>query len=353
MAEIALEAVYYGSPIPRGKSQLTALGLLFDRIHFPNVSLPADGVDFAALRKEIQRIEAHKLKDYSTQMLLAIMRMLEHVKDLQEFCKFTGNFGSIFAAEPNPEANKLVSALEDQIFGPPPAGVLRSYMPASHKGIDGIDRELSITYSNALHYPANAIVYAAQNQLPLVNDSSLPVPALGGVSYKNNAKVLTSVLAMECLSLVMPTVPPLMPLQICQLREELKDTVQPFRAALARLAGRLNDGITEDASHEELLRLAQFLVATEVQPLLVELKYGVDVATKSFTAKTFDMVKHIPSVAGAFASMDPSMAIAHALAAVGGILSDHQSGSSKASPAKSPMYFLLRLEQIAGTRMSA
>jgi hypothetical protein len=49
--------VYYGSPIPLSKSSLTLLAVVFDRLHFPNVELPATGFDPAAVAQEAERFE--------------------------------------------------------------------------------------------------------------------------------------------------------------------------------------------------------------------------------------------------------------------------------------------------------
>jgi len=145
-----LEAVYYGSPIPRGKAELTALGLVFDRLHFPNVSLPAKDVDLQAVEKEAQRIEAYGFKDYETVLLVGILRALPHVKDLQEFCVFTGDFNQIFARETDPQAEVLVSALEQEMFGPHPPGFIPTRQPAFHKGLPGLSSEKSLTYASTL-----------------------------------------------------------------------------------------------------------------------------------------------------------------------------------------------------------
>ncbi|MDI1338791.1 hypothetical protein [Polaromonas sp.] len=345
-----LEAVYYGSPIPRGRAQLTTLGLIFDKVHFPNVSLPAEGVDFKGVEQEARRIETYGRKDYDTVLLLGLLRALPHVKDLQEFCVFTGDFESIWAKDANSDVEALVSALEEKIFGPPPAGFIPTRMPAFHKGLPGIDSEKSLTYAGALFYPANAMIYAAKHGLPLINDSDLPVPALGGQSAKNNERLLSTVLALECVALALPTVPSLGPKQIVEIRSELKGSLQPFRTGLLRLAGRLNDCITQNATIEDITEQARFLVATEIQPALLDLSEGLNRSTKSMVTRTFEVVQHLPTLAASFAAMDWSMAIAQALAAAGGILTNRQHESPEATTARSPVYYLLRLQQMSGKK---
>lgn len=343
-----LEAVYYGSPIPRGKAQLTALALVFDRIHFPNVSLPFEDVDLEAVKAEVSRIEAAKLPDYETALLCGILRTLPHVKDLREFCTFTGTFENIFGGETDPRVTSLVEALEEEMFGPSPAGVMPMRMPAFHKGIPGTDSETSITYAGTLFYPAGAAVYAAEHGLPLVNDGDFPVPAINGESLKNNTKLLASILAMECVSLALPTIPSLTPQQIVELRAELKGTLQPFRSSLLRLANQLNQGISQNASNEDVMAQARFLVETEVQATLEDLKSSLLKPTKTFAGHTFEAVKHLPVISTVFATMGSSSALAYAFAAAGAMLIEYKKDSGATAVARSPMYYLLKLQQIAG-----
>ena len=54
----SLEAVYYATPIPSGLVSLTMLGIVFDRLHFPDVWLPESGYDPEATAAEAKRIEA-------------------------------------------------------------------------------------------------------------------------------------------------------------------------------------------------------------------------------------------------------------------------------------------------------
>ncbi|MDM0121935.1 hypothetical protein [Variovorax arabinosiphilus] len=341
--------MYYGSPIPRGKAQLTALALVFDRIHFPNVQLPYEGVDFEAVEHEARRIEGYGHRDHDTLLVVAMLRILPHVGDLREFCTFTGDFDSIFGSKESPRAHALVAALEEKLWGPRPEGFIPTYQPASHKAIPA-DRTASLNYASPLFYPAKAMIYAAEKGLPLVNDSGLPVPGLGGDSVKDNAPLLASILALECVFLALPTVPSLSPKEIIALRAELRGSIVPFRAGLLRLAVQLNEGIAKGAVHQDIMARARFLVQTEVAANLEQLRADVERASKPFLSKAFEVVKHAPTLASTYATMGLEMAIAQALAAVGAIVLDQRENGPNAVAARSPMYYLLRLQQVAGER---
>lgn len=84
-----LEVVYYAGPTPRQLSTLTTLGLLFDRVHFPNVKLPFNGFDPEWVMREINRIDQQGQKDFQTWELLQLLRCTLH-PELAEFCLFTG-----------------------------------------------------------------------------------------------------------------------------------------------------------------------------------------------------------------------------------------------------------------------
>src|SRR4051794_33582811 len=91
-----LEAVYYGSPIPLSNASLTLLGLVFDRLHFPNVHLPTDGYEVEEVSAEADRIERLGLRDYGSVVLASALKALPHVQSLKEFCVFTGNKAQLF-----------------------------------------------------------------------------------------------------------------------------------------------------------------------------------------------------------------------------------------------------------------
>lgn len=57
---------------------------MFDRIHFPNLQLPHEGVDFEAVEHEARRIERYGYTDHDTLLMVAMPRVLRHVGDLRD-----------------------------------------------------------------------------------------------------------------------------------------------------------------------------------------------------------------------------------------------------------------------------
>jgi hypothetical protein len=128
------------------------------------------------------------------------------------------------------------------------------------------------------------------------------------------------ILAMECVNPALPVVRPLSPREIVELRAELRNYLQRFRLALLRLAAELNRGITQDATYKEITEAARFVVETEVQPTLVELQNALSQPAKHWTVRGFEFAKQVPELASPFVTMPREIAVARALAAVGGLL---------------------------------
>jgi phytoene dehydrogenase-like protein len=213
-----LEVVYYPGPIPSGPAALTLMGLAFDKIHFPNGYLSTGGYDIEEVKKEADRIDGLGLRDYNTAVLVGVLRFLPLIADLKDFCYFSGQNEQVFG-NVDKGANELVKVLDEAIFGPPKPNFYPTYETGHHKALPG--GQQYIDYPGSLYYPANAIVYAAQHGIPLVNDNpSMPIPALGGANAKDNAKLLSTILALECANLILPKIRVLLPQETLEMSEE-------------------------------------------------------------------------------------------------------------------------------------
>lgn len=340
-----LEAVYYPSPVPLDIVSLTPLGLIFDRIHFPDVYLPTDGYDFRATHAERERIKQFGFRDYNSVTLLQAMDLLPVVGHLKTFCEFTGD-GRLFGAKKDPRLEKVVQELELLMFGPAPEGVLRINETCAHKGLPGGEKHFE--YPGALFYPARAMIYAHDHGLPLINDQpGIPVPSLGGErSAKNDEKVLSIILASECMRLALPKLKPLHPLELVELREELKPYLGPFRLGLLRLAKQLNAAIDRTSSDGEVREAAEFLVKTEVIPQLAELRSQVERPDKPWYSKAFAAAKYAPTLSAAYASVPVAMIAAGLTAVCEVLINTAEAQRRKQNVARSGMYFLLKLLEL-------
>lgn len=213
-----LEAVYYPSQVPSSPESLTLLGFLFDRVHFPGVYLPPPGsVDLDELNKEIRRIVDFKFTDIETIQLLNCMALAGKMEYISDFCVFDGKPGGLPTVD---ELAPLVAnALEELIFGRPPENFIPTQVGMNVKALPGGDELIAqVAFPGWSQYSANALIYAAKTQPPLINDDPrLPVPGIPG-NAKNNAKVLAMILTIESVRLVLPKIKALTPEELREFR---------------------------------------------------------------------------------------------------------------------------------------
>lgn len=344
------EAVYYSYAVPRSAEILTILGLVFDRIHFPGVYMPPPGFDEDEVEREFQRIaNLQKANDPSTQQLLACMAYAVQQKYLSEFCVFQGIDGKSLGSFPN-EVHGIVDTLENTLFGPRPEGEIpmRSVGPWI-KGFPGEEKDARYVLSapDTITYPANALVYAAKNHLPLINDQEwLPVPGIA-TDAKSNAKILAIILAMESVRLVLPNLKPLHPAALKDLREEIRSDVRPFRLAMLRLASELNAVISAGAPIEVIQKEAKFLAETKIYPELHHLEGVLNNPTKHWYRKAADFAKAAPQLAMNFFTLPREMALAQLIASLAGLLSQVRDDqvSAERDVMRSGLNFLLKLNK--------
>jgi len=335
-----LEAVFYSHPVPGNLTTLTFLGLVFDRVHFPNVYLPTDGFDPEKLEAEIERIHGTGLNDHGTRLLLAMMSYVL-IPEVREFCYFTGKHGQLFGGDKMDGVKDLVDALERQIHGPPRPNFTPIYTPGYHKGIS---EDEYIDYPGDYFYQCNALLYAAENGIPLINaDPNMPVPAIGGEPAKNNAKLLSSIIAMECVNLVLPEIREMQPTQILEVREEISKYIAPFRISMLRLSAHLNRAIDSDCTYDEIVDAAKLVTKTEVYPALLELKNEIERPRKGWLSRSWDLAKVVPRLVTSYATLDLEKALPQTVEALGNWL---VAGASKHAP-RSEYYYLLKLEEAA------
>lgn len=338
-----LEAVYYTGPAPQRISVLTALGLLFDRVHFPNVRVPFEGVDTEWVMQEIKRIEESGVRDFGTWELLQLMRCTLH-PELAEFCLFTGKDTQVFGGDDMKGADQLVRTLNEQIFGPPKAGFTPIFTPGHHKGLA---RDQAIDYPGPLYYQANALLYSGRNGIPLVNDDPrLPIPLVSGEQAKHNTKLLAMIMAIECTRLVLPEIGELQPEQIVEARSELKPCLAAFRRSMLRLAGQLNSAIQQTSDSKEIQRAAEFIAQTEVYPSIADLRAELEKSKqKGWIGRTWELTKRVPGIVAQYTMGNHVAGIQKTIAAFGSWII---AGATEDKP-RSGLHYLLKMQEIVGT----
>jgi hypothetical protein len=337
------EAIYYSGPAPSSMSALGVLGLVFDRVIFPGVYLPFDGVDVEATRKELQRIKGLGIQQPDDLHLVNLMTCAVNAEYLEEFCVFTGDpdSGMKDGAEP------LTHALEELYFGPPPLNFYPTITLQFSKSLPGDETKAYIFSPSWLSYPANALLYAARSGGLLLNDNPrLPVPAPGDAAVKDHAQVLASILALESVRLVLPSVQTMSFAELADFRAESGEAMATFRSAMLRLSKDLNGAILSDASIADVQRQAQFLVETTVLPELEDLRARMREPTKPWHRRLVDLAKDSPELVANFATLPKGPAVAKVLARLADLFADVRDAQLEREGAakRGASHFLLKIE---------
>ena len=247
-----LECVYYPGPVPCDAAVLTTLCFVFDKIHFPGVYLPKGDYDADLLRQEITRLEALTPKSFKTDRLIGTLKFLDYRLPLDGILEYPTSRDSLY--EYGSDAGKLARAIYDANY-PPRKNFEPIFDRTSTKGLPESDE--AVAFAGDFYYQAGAIDYAAQTGLPLVDDGSglsLPFQA----RYKDNARSLATILAVESMGLVLPDLPLLTTQELVDFRTENAKELRNFRAAMLRYSKVLNDQLSVDASVAEVHRKAMF-----------------------------------------------------------------------------------------------
>jgi hypothetical protein len=343
----SFDAVYYSQQVPSSAEALTILGLVFDRLIFPGVYLPTSPFDEEALKKEIDRITSLKMRmSIDDLQMLNCMVFALHVKYVRDFCIFTGDPGMMGHVER--EAAPLMMSLEELVFGPPPPGFIPTPSLGFCKDFHFSDNviEHQVNAPSSLAYPANALVYAAKNQIPLINDSALPVPGIP-TTPKDNAKLLATILAIESVKIALPRLKTLTPQELQEFRAETAGYVKPFRVAMLRLAKDLNAVLTSDMRSEDIQKHASFLVETNVYPQLHDLEAMLNDPGKPWYKRVVDLAKAAPELVTNFATMPSGIAFAKLLGKIANTLADvrDEQLDKEGRLVRSGIYYLLKVRQ--------
>jgi hypothetical protein len=310
---LKLEAVYFSAPIPRNFAVLTVLGAVFDKVYFPGVYLPKSGFDVAELDKEIERIEALPIaQHFDTRVLTGVMKLTKYARMLEGFCEFTADPDDPFGNKTRPPS-ALIKAVDEAIHGPPRPGLIPDYTTGHCKVIPG--SEENILYPGIYDYLARAIVLSGETGVPLLNDfPEIPIPGVSDRVPTDNAKLLATIIAIECTKLVLPATPVLRPEDIMEFRSYNAPLLRAFRRSMLRYAADLNCKI-KDVTSEEFGIKTKFFVETEIVPAMDELNVLMNDPARPWHKRAISAIKIIPEIGGAFLAGGPTAALTKAITA--------------------------------------
>jgi hypothetical protein len=341
-AALALDAVYYSHPLPQNMAVLTVMGAVFDRVYFPGVYLPKGGYDERELQKEIDRLRALARRDRDTADTIAMLDFVRHARTLDGFCVFTGDGEKAFQ-DPAPE--QLEREVFHAVCGPQRPGWQPMLGLGHHKAIPGSDEHVS--WPGDYHYLAGSLIESGKTGIPLLNDvPGLPIPGLDQATPRDGARVLSAVLAIECTKLALPPMPVLRPEDLMEFRAENREALRAFRRSMLQYAGDLNDKV-KGLSPADLERETRFFVQTEVVPTMDALRSSMSDPARPWYNRVTDHARVIAELGASFFAMDPTAAIAKALAKYAGVLGAEviARGDQRQNLRRSGLYYLLSLQR--------
>jgi hypothetical protein len=244
----------------------------------------------------------------------------------------------------------MVRQIFDAIHEPLPEDWEPMFSTNHHKGMPGSDEH--ITYPGQYHYLASAIRASGQTGIPLLNDSpGLPIPGLDNNVPVDNAKILATIIAIECTKLVLPQLPILRPEDLMEFRADNIETLRMFRRSMLHYAADLNKRV-EGIKPEELEHKTKFFVQTEIVPVLDELQAAINAPARAWWRRGIDFVKVVPELALGCFTMEPSTAIAKILTTCAGQMFVEMTakGDKREALKRSGLYYVLHLRKFQQER---
>jgi len=278
-------------------------------------------------------------------MLLGLMKFVRHAKTLSGFCVFTGTAEDVFGSTTGVTA-KFVNDLYDAIHGPRPPGWQPMFDNGRHKPIPGSQEHIG--YPGTYHYLAGAIIEASKSGRTLISDrAGLPVPGIEEASIADNARALSTLLAIQCTSLVLPEIVALTPEALMEFRAKNEKHLKTFRIAMLRYAADLNAQIA-GLDPSAIQGKTEFFIETRVLPELEELRSLLTQTSRTWGQRLADAVRIGAQLIPAAISPSPKSAILGALLAnAPDFIATEIAAKSEARSRRqsSSLYYLLQIER--------
>lgn len=277
-------AVYYSNPIPRSSKSLLALALLFDELHIPGVSFPRmktrNSDTDVAFTNSLRTWKSTDPELHAYQNLCLWGGELPLFDDFIILPDRTGGFGG---ADLEVQAGRLLDDTYAEGLSKRAIGYTASM------GVDFSDR----SHGSALIWPfyqARALQYASAKNLPLISDDLTCIPPFPRHrEAPPDAKGLAQQLAIEAVSLVLPSFLSVEPERVAEFRAETKSLVRPFRTEMVKFTAELASAIATGASAKDLEAASRFLAETRVLPALQDLARQLKDPVKPFHRIAIDI----------------------------------------------------------------
>jgi hypothetical protein len=212
-----------------------------------------------------------------------VIGMLAFVRHARTLDGFCVFTGDGASAFPDPAPEQLEREVFYAICGPQRPGWQPILQSGHHKAIPGSDEHVS--WPGDYHYLAGSLIESGKTGIPLLNDvRGLPIPGIDQATPRDNAKILSA---------------------------------------------------------------TRFFVQTEVVPVMDALRSSMSDPARPWYNRVTDHVRVVANLGASFLVMDPTAAIAKALAKYAGVLGAEVTarGDQRHNLRRSGLYYLLSLQR--------
>jgi hypothetical protein len=247
---------------------LLACALLFDRIHFPGVSLPQGALPENAGTNALKELDGLPAAHPEVQSIRNLTRWATELPTLGDLVYLPDKIqGAETPTGLRPDIlQPLAANLIDDTYGEGTSSkVLALNATEGWIPVPLSDIRATMVFTWPL-YQARAIQYAYANRLPLVSDDPRARPPLPAHPATLDAKTLAQQIAIEALQLALPTFQSVNPIEVAEFRSQVEPMVKPFRLEMVKLTTELHTAIVSGLGNEELIRLCRGIAEARVLP---------------------------------------------------------------------------------------
>lgn len=297
-----LIAIYYPDAYIANTKSLTAYSLYFDEIHLVTFSDGAkDPTSYLASLPD--QIYVNGMGDVDQEQMQRVTSFYQFAMNNREL------IGRTIFYEPHLLCSKIGSLTEELFRGGLDANKLFEFIAGQsteQRTIDSfLDKHPNTSDDILIKVAPTALHLAKQNGWLLVSDKrNFPIPYFSNTI--RNAEQLSSILAEECLTILLPEPSASSPEEILEMREKLSDQLMPFRNMMLKASRLLREQIEHNFDETLIRAEAEFFVKTSIVPAVAELERRIKLERGKVWRKMFGKaIGWIPIAANAFLAPSP------------------------------------------------
>lgn len=302
MSEKKYIGIYYPDSIIKNQRSMATFCLFFDEIHL--ISPSDDSKDPTSMYKNLpDKFYINVFGKPSEEETKRTTEFYQFVLDNSALLK------EVLFYEPHLLNSSITKIMEKLIGGHLTVEELQEFASGETPELKAMN-EFNEKYPNiqsdiVFKAAVSSMKLAKDNDWVLIGDDpDAPIPVFS--KKEKNVKLLTSILAEECLQVAMPSCVSMTPEQMLEARDKLKDQLIPFRMTMQKLAKRLKQSVQDSEAYFDIKREAQFIAESEVEPAIYEIKRRIEMEKNRFWIKVFGKtISWIPFIAKSFLAPTP------------------------------------------------